>query len=556
MGEMGASGTAENRPRWKQDPDAVRADILRVALQEFAANGLSGARIDEIAAKTATSKRMIYYYFGDKDGLYRHVLEAAYREMRSGEDELQLAGLPPVEALVRLVEFTFDHHRANPEFIRLVMIENIHHGDCLKQSDIIRELNLPAVSHLEDICRRGVEEGVFREDVSALELHWMVSALSFFNVSNRPTFSLIFGDSIFTDTSQDSLCSRFSAMVVGSVLKDGSPAALKKSHTRPAIARSGKSMMNPQLKAFLDTWDAQWATLKPGATPADRRDHFEGVARNMRLPTPADITTDAEHWVETEGGPVRVRIFRHASGGAQPALIYMHGGGWMQGSPETHWDITSRLASWNRQTVISVDYALAPEHPFPKAVNQCAGVAKWAHANAGELGLDPARISVGGDSAGGNIAAAIALKLRSSDVPVMAQLLIYPAVEFTQSRPSFRENADGPIIKVASMPVTNAMYCPNPDDLNHPFAAPMMAKDKSGLPKAYVAVAQYDPLRDDGIAYAEALDAAGVPVVLDRGTGLIHGYLRAMDFCTASHESLERMAQWLATCNREAAANG
>lgn len=123
-----------NRRGWKQDPAGVQSNILAVASTEFAAKGLSGARIDEIAAKTRTSKRMIYYYFGDKEGLFRRVLEEAYQKVREGEQKLNLEHLPPVEALTRLVEFTFDHHSSNPDFIRLVMIENIHHGAHLDQS--------------------------------------------------------------------------------------------------------------------------------------------------------------------------------------------------------------------------------------------------------------------------------------------------------------------------------------------------------------------------------------------------------------------------------------
>ena len=304
-------------------------------------------------------------------------------------------------------------------------------------------------------------------------------------------------------------------------------------------------MLNPELTPFLATWDEKWSRLKPGATPADRRAHFEIIAREMRLTTPGDIDTETVHTIPSPAGPVRVRIFRHRDGGIQPALIYMHGGGWMQGSPETHWDITSRIASWSRQTVISVDYAKAPEHPFPAAVEQCAAVVDWAFAEAGTLEIDPERIAVGGDSAGGNLAAAMTIRFRGSPRKIRAQLLIYPAVEFTQSRPSFRENADGPIIKVAAMPATNAMYCPNPEDLTNPLAAPMMAPDHSGLPPAFVAVAEHDPLRDDGIAYAEKLEAAGVPVVLDRGQGLIHGYLRSMEYCAAAQEKLKAMSQWL-----------
>ena len=210
---------ANGRSGWKQDPAGVRKNILAVAMTEFAANGLSGARIDEIAAKTNTSKRMIYYYFGDKEGLYGRVLEEAYREVRAGEQDLELDHLPPVEALKRLAEFTFDHHSRHPDFIRIVMIENIHHGEYMEKSELIRLLNAGAIQKLEAICRRGRETGLFREDVTPLELHWHISALSFFNVSNRATFSRIFGDDVFKPDGQRTLRAHMVAMVVGLALK-------------------------------------------------------------------------------------------------------------------------------------------------------------------------------------------------------------------------------------------------------------------------------------------------------------------------------------------------
>ena len=200
-----AEAGANRRTRWKQDPEGVRRDILVVAMNEFAENGLSGARIDEIAAKTRTSKRMIYYYFGDKDGLYRDVLEEAYRQVRAGEENLQLADLEPVAALRTLIEFTFDHHRDHPSFIRLVMIENIHHGDYLKHSEVIRKLNETAISRIEGIYRKGVASGDFRPDLTPLAIHWQISALSFFNVSNRVSFSLLFGQDLYTEAGQAGL---------------------------------------------------------------------------------------------------------------------------------------------------------------------------------------------------------------------------------------------------------------------------------------------------------------------------------------------------------------
>jgi len=180
-------------PKRPQDPDGTRRDILETALREFALNGLSGARIDEIAARTKSSKRMIYYYFGDKEGLYLAALENAYRTVREGESKLDIDGLPPREALRRLVEFTFDHHHEHEDFIRMVMIENIHHGEYLERSEAIRGLNVTAIDAIASIYERGVKEGVFRPGLDPIDLHWQVSALCFFNVSNRATFSKIFG---------------------------------------------------------------------------------------------------------------------------------------------------------------------------------------------------------------------------------------------------------------------------------------------------------------------------------------------------------------------------
>ena len=168
------------------------ANILEVALAEFAEKGLAGARIDEIAAATQTSKRMIYYYFGSKEGLYLAVLEASYAAMRRTEADLHLDDLEPMAALRRLVEFTFDHHLQTEPYIRLVMAENMLRGQFLAQSSTIQQLNIPAISAIEDVYARGVASGQFRPGLDPIDLHATISALSFFNVANRHTFGLIF----------------------------------------------------------------------------------------------------------------------------------------------------------------------------------------------------------------------------------------------------------------------------------------------------------------------------------------------------------------------------
>ncbi len=186
-----ASPAAETTSR-TNDPAKTMAGILEVATREFAEKGLSGARIDEIAAATKTSKRMIYYYFGSKEGLYVAVLEDCYRRMRKIESEQHLEDLEPEAALRRLVAFTFDHHRNNPDYIRLVMSENIERGQYLAQSKTIRELNVPAIRSIQRLYDRGVAEGIFRAGLDPTDIHASISALTFFNVSNQHTFGLIF----------------------------------------------------------------------------------------------------------------------------------------------------------------------------------------------------------------------------------------------------------------------------------------------------------------------------------------------------------------------------
>ena len=182
-------GKAESRTN---DPERTMADIIEVATREFAEKGLAGARIDVIAEAMRTSKRMIYYYFGSKEGLYVRVLEEAYRRIRQIEAGLHLEDLAPEDALRRLVGFTVDYQLANPDFIRLVMTENIHRGEYLAQSKLIQKLNVPAIEGLRGVYERGVAAGVFRVGLDPVDLHMSISALSFFNTANRHTFALIF----------------------------------------------------------------------------------------------------------------------------------------------------------------------------------------------------------------------------------------------------------------------------------------------------------------------------------------------------------------------------
>ena len=303
-------------------------------------------------------------------------------------------------------------------------------------------------------------------------------------------------------------------------------------------------MIDPSLQPYLDHWAKAWADLPPGAPPAQRRELLERLSDAARKPLPPGVASTVEH-VDGTQRSVRVRLFRPASARPVPCLVYMHGGGWMQGSPETHDEITAAIAHDAGHLVVSVDYALAPEHPFPAAVDDCAAVLRWVHARAGDLGVAGDAVSIGGDSAGANLAAAMTLLFRGTAQAPRAQLLFYPPVDFAHDRPSIRENADGPIITARSLAEAPLLYLSRPADRDDPLAAPMLAASHAGLPPAFIAVAEHDPLRDEGRDYAERLRTSGVDVVLHEGRGLFHGYLRAMSWAPVAREPLTAACAWL-----------
>lgn len=203
--------------RRKNDPEGTRRNIVDVATEEFASHGYSGARVDAIAAKTRTSKRMIYYYFGGKEQLYLAVLEQAYRSIRELEESLDTQNCGPVEAIRRLVGATFDHDERNPNFIRLVSIENIHRAEHVAQSERLTTLNNPAIELIARILDRGRASGAFVRDVDAVDLHMMISAFCVFRVANRHTFGAIFDRDLTSPALRTHYREMLADMVVGYV---------------------------------------------------------------------------------------------------------------------------------------------------------------------------------------------------------------------------------------------------------------------------------------------------------------------------------------------------
>jgi acetyl esterase len=285
--------------------------------------------------------------------------------------------------------------------------------------------------------------------------------------------------------------------------------------------------LDPALAAVLQMMADTNAPPMSNGTPGQAREGFRFMTVGMRDPASlAQVGTIEDRNVPGGAGEVPARIYRPATPGPHPTVVFFHGGGFVIGDLDTHDDHTRLLCRDVDAVVVSVDYRLAPETPFPGGYEDCLAATLWAVEHADELGGDSTRVAVAGDSAGGNLSAAVTLGARDSGVALAAQLLLYPAVDFVDSddHASRVDNAEGYFLTAADMGWFGDHYVPDPSRRSDPYASVLRAPDLSGLPPAVVATAEYDPLRDEGEAYAAALDKAGVPVTVRRFDGLIHGF--------------------------------
>lgn len=263
------------------------------------------------------------------------------------------------------------------------------------------------------------------------------------------------------------------------------------------------------------------------------------TGRSLRLlaGTRRPLARVEERTIPGPAGPLRVRMYvPHGLGRPAPALLYMHGGGFVIGSLDTHDAPCSLLAELGGCVVFSLDYRLAPEHRFPAAVDDVVAAFRWLGEHAAELELDATRLAVGGDSAGGNLSAVLAQTAVREAWPVrpMFQLLLYPALDMRRLHASHRDFADGYMLTAGSMDWFLGHYLRGEADITDVRASPLLAPDLHGLPPAYIATAGFDPLRDEGNEYARRLQAAGVPVELQCHDSLVHGFISLVDGITAA----------------------
>jgi acetyl esterase len=242
-------------------------------------------------------------------------------------------------------------------------------------------------------------------------------------------------------------------------------------------------------------------------------------------------------------GAIPIRLFTPPGTGPFPVLLYLHGGGWVMCSVETHTDLCRSLCGRSGAIVVSVDYRLAPEHKFPVALDECYAALDWIALSAADIGGDAARLAVGGDSAGGNLTAALALRVRDTSGPSLAmQVLLYPALDCAFDTASYHENAEGFGLNRSEMMFFWEQYLADPCDADNPWASPLRAPDLRGLPPALIQTADYDPLRDEGEAYAARLARAGVPVQVTRYLGMNHGFTGRAGVITRGRDGLDEIA--------------
>jgi acetyl esterase len=299
--------------------------------------------------------------------------------------------------------------------------------------------------------------------------------------------------------------------------------------------------LDPQAQKVVDALAA--LNLKPikDSTPAEARESMR--TRTAALGPFEEVAAVADHRVPVTGGEIMVRVYRPAGVGPHPVLVFYHGGGWVIGDLYTHDGICRSIVNAAGCAVAAVDYRLAPEFKYPTPVEDSYAGLLWVVANATRLGLDPARVAVGGDSAGGNLAAVMALLARDRRGPrLLLQVLVYPVTNHDFGTVSYRENATGYVLGTEDMRWFWRHYLAREEQGREPQASPLLAKSLANLPPALVITAGCDPLRDEGEAYAGRLRDAGVAVTLTQYPGMFHGFLRMTRILDQSRVLLDEMA--------------
>jgi acetyl esterase len=305
-----------------------------------------------------------------------------------------------------------------------------------------------------------------------------------------------------------------------------------------SVAKEQEGVFHPQVAAFLDQLQAQGAPSAATLSVQEVRALQQPIFTTMGIP-PEPVAEVTDRTIPGPGGELSIRIYTPEGSSPFPVLVYLHGGGWIAGDLNMQDDACRSIANEAGCAVVSVEYRLAPEYRFPAAVHDSHAVARWVADNAGRIRVDPARMAIGGESAGGNLTAAVTLKSRAEGgPPFVLQVLVNPCTNLaSMDTDSYRAFAEGFGLRKDEVEWCRDHYLSGGEDAQHPYASPLLAEDLRGLPPALIITSEFGVLRDEGEAYGQRLEEAGVPTTVSRYDGVLHGFFAAAAIFDLGHDA-------------------
>lgn len=493
-----------------------REEIIQAAALVFRSKGYRASTLADVAEAVGGDRASLYFYISSKEEIFDEIVTEVVKKNLATAEEIRDSSEPATAKLRRLIAQVMNAYAEAYPFLYVYLQENLAHVSEKRQpwATELRNVNRRYEAAVDDIIQQGIDEGSIRALSDPKILAY--GLLGMVNWSHRwfnPEKSLVSAEEIgaaYAEVLLNGLAASSHSISPGAGANVGDGQHLPTAH--PDVVR----LVEQFASANVPTYDT--------VSLSKARSLLEGVTKLQR--EPQEIASVEDLLIEGANGLLPARVYNPAPGEHLPIVVYFHGGGWALGSLRASDEPCRALAQSAQCVVVSVDYRRAPETKFPGPLDDCVSAIRWVSANRDQLGGGK-RIVLLGDSAGANLAAAAALVLRDDpETSVDAQVLLYPCLapaELTNF-PSYEDFSDGPLMTRREMDWFWNHYLASPADGMNPLAAPLFAEDLRGLPSATIVVAEMDPLRDEGVAYAAALRDAGVEVEVVTFAGAAHGF--------------------------------